>query len=92
MLTKAIMKAKKVNQKGSIVFISSKAALQNTPGNSIYAASKAAVISFSRSCALEYATKGIRANAILPGMVETPFITNGMLSVEDIEKTKLVIC
>lgn len=88
MLTKAIIKAKKVNQKGSIVFISSKAALQNTPGNSIYAASKAAVISFSRSCALEYATKGIRANAILPGMVETPLITNDMLSVEDIEKNK----
>lgn len=88
MLTKSIMKAKKVNKDGSIVFISSKAALQNTSGNSIYAASKAAIVSFSRSCALEYATKGIRANAVLPGMVETPLIYSASLSAEDIEKDK----
>ncbi len=89
MLTKSIMKAKKVNKDGSIVFISSKAALQNMSGNSMYAASKAAIVSFSRSCALEYATKGIRANTVLPGMVETPLIYSGLLSVEDIEKDKV---
>ncbi len=89
MLTKAIMKARKMNKSGSMVFISSKAAIQNTVGNSMYAASKAAIASFSRSCALEYAAQGIRANAVLPGMVETPLIlTNGMLSAEDMEKDK----
>ncbi len=88
LLTKAIMKAKKVNKNGSMVFLSSKAAVQNTPGNSMYAASKAAIISFSRACALEFAGSGIRSNAVLPGMVETPLTMAGMLSVEDIERDK----
>lgn len=88
MLTKSIMKAKRLNHDGSIVFMSSMAARQVTPGNSMYAASKAAIESFSRSCAQEYAGKGIRSNAILPGMVETPLIKNGMLTAEDIERDK----
>lgn len=88
LLTKAIMKAKKMNKEGSMVFMASLAAKIVTPGNSMYAASKAAIESFSRSCALEYAAKGIRANAILPGMVETPLINGGMLSQEDMERDK----
>lgn len=88
MLTKAISKAKKLNKNASIVFTSSKAARVVSPGNSMYAASKAAIESFSRSCALEFATKGIRSNCVLPGMVETPLISNGMLSTEDIERDK----
>ena len=88
LLTKAIMKAKKMNKEGSMVFMASMAARIVTPGNSMYAASKAAIESFSRSCALEYAAKGIRANAILPGMVETPLINGGMLSEVEIERDK----
>ncbi len=88
LLTKAIMKANKMNHDGSMVFMSSMAARQVTPGNSMYAASKAAVESFSRSCAQEYAAKGIRANAVLPGMVETPLITGGMLTEEDMARDK----
>ena len=88
LLTKAIMKAKKMNRDGSMVFMSSMAARQVTPGNSMYAASKAAIESFSRSCAQEYAGKGIRSNAILPGMVETPLTTQGLLSAEAIERDK----
>lgn len=88
LLTKAIMKAKKMNKEGSMVFMASMAAKMVTPGNSMYAASKAAIESFSRSCALEYAAKGIRANAILPGMIETPLINSGMLSEVEIERDK----
>lgn len=88
LLTKAIMKSKKMNRDGSMVFVSSMAARQVTPGNSMYAASKAALESFSRSCALEYAGKGIRSNAILPGMVETPLTMSGMLTQEDIDRDK----
>lgn len=88
LLTKAIMKAKKMNKEGSMVFMASMAARIVTPGNSMYAASKAAIESFSRSCALEYAAKGIRANAILPGMIETPLINSGMLSEVEIERDK----
>lgn len=88
MLTKAIMRAKKMNRGGSMVFLSSMAARQVTPGNAMYAASKAAVDSFARSCAQEYAPMQIRANAILPGMVETPLNKQGALSAEAIERDK----
>ena len=87
-LTKGIMKAKKMNRGGSMVFLSSMAARQVTPGNAMYAASKAAVESFARSCAQEYAPMQIRANAILPGMVETPMNKQGTLSAEAIERDK----
>ena len=83
LLTKALAKAKKFNKGASIVFTSSKAARIVTPGNSMYAASKAAIESFARSCALEFAAK-----AILPGMVETPLVLNGTLSEEDLERDK----
>ena len=87
-LTKAIMKARKMNRGGSMVFVSSMAARQVTPGNAMYAASKAAVESFARSCALEYAPMQIRSNAILPGMVETPMNNAGGLSADAIERDK----
>lgn len=88
LLTKAMMKAKKINNNGSMVFVASMAARQSSVGNAVYAASKAGIESFSRSCAVEYAHKGIRSNAVLPGMIETPLVTNGLLSEEDIEKDK----
>lgn len=88
MLTKALMKAKKMNRGGSMVFLSSMAARQVTPGNAMYAASKAAVESFARSCAQEYAPMQIRANAILPGMIETPLNKQRGLSAEMIERDK----
>lgn len=88
MLTKALMKARKMNRGGSMVFMSSMAARQVTPGNAMYAASKAAVESFARSCALEYAPMQVRANAILAGMVETPLTVKGLLSAEDLERDK----
>lgn len=87
MLTKALMRSKKVNANASFVFVSSKAAIQTTAGNSMYAATKAAIASFARSCAIEYASKGIRANAVHPGMVETSGIDN-MISLEEMEKDK----
>ena len=39
-----------------------------------YAASKAAILGFTRAIALQYAAKGIRANVILPGLMDTPMI------------------
>jgi len=56
---------------GRIVNISSRAWLGNR-GQASYSASKGGIVSFTRSLALEFARNGITANAIAPGIVETP--------------------
>lgn len=56
---------------GTMVNIASVAGLVPFPARAAYDASKGAVISFTRSLALDYAANRIRANAICPGMVET---------------------
>lgn len=86
LLTKEILKKKKLNKGASIVFTSSIAAFSNALGNSLYSASKAAICAYMRSCAKELADKQIRANAICPGMVETKLIRGGALSEEDLQK------
>ena len=57
---------------GSLVGISSLAAVEGMARGQHYAASKAGLIAITRSCAVELARHGIRANAILPGWIETP--------------------
>ncbi len=56
---------------GSIVNISSVTAVQGSPGQVAYSATKGAVISLTKSAAKELAVKGIRVNAVAPGIVET---------------------
>lgn len=63
---------------GSIVNISSSGALAAFPNGSEYCASKAGVLGFTRAAALDYATKGIRINAILPGGTLTPMLAEAM--------------
>lgn len=76
-LTQQILKKKKLNTNASIVFISSIDGTINAHiGNSIYAASKGAVLSMTKSLALELSYKKIRVNAVLPAMTETPLINN----------------
>ena len=73
---KAEIKAMLVQGRGgSIVNIASVSALRNpNPGLALYSASKAAVLSLTRSAAMEYAPQGIRINSVSPGRVVTPMM------------------
>jgi NAD(P)-dependent dehydrogenase (short-subunit alcohol dehydrogenase family) len=63
--------------RGVIVNIASHNAVRSLPVVAVaYAASKAAVIALTREIAMQYAGKGIRANAILPGLMDTPMVTS----------------
>jgi len=57
---------------GSITNIASVGGIRFTLPNIAYATSKAAIIALTRDIALQYATKGIRVNVILPGLMKTP--------------------
>jgi NAD(P)-dependent dehydrogenase (short-subunit alcohol dehydrogenase family) len=59
---------------GAIVNVSSIHAVETTPLVTSYAAAKAALLSLTRSAAIEGKEKGIRVNAILPGAVDTPML------------------
>jgi NAD(P)-dependent dehydrogenase (short-subunit alcohol dehydrogenase family) len=59
---------------GSIVNIASTQALFAVPGSGGYAASKGAVVSMSRTAAVEFAPAGVRVNVICPGLIDTPMV------------------
>ena len=80
--TRLLLKKKKLNLKSSIVFTSSIAAMHSSLGNSMYGASKAAIMAFMHYCARELAGKQIRANAVHPAMINTNLITGGAISSE----------
>ncbi|MBL8230362.1 MAG: glucose 1-dehydrogenase [Bryobacterales bacterium] len=58
----------------SVILVSSAVNVLGLPGMSVYSATKAAVRSFARSMSAELAPKGIRVNALSPGLVETPIL------------------
>lgn len=61
----------KINKNGCIINISSLAGLKSFEGYGIYCATKAAVISLTKTFALEFASKKIRSNCIAPGIIDT---------------------
>jgi NAD(P)-dependent dehydrogenase (short-subunit alcohol dehydrogenase family) len=73
---------------GSIVLVSSGMSQLGIPGHSAYAATKAAIRSFSRTWAAELKTRGIRVNTLSPGPIETPMLNGLFESKEQREEMK----
>ena len=70
-MTKAVQKSMLKERKGSIINMSSVVGVKGNAGQTNYAASKAGIIGFSKSVALELGSRNIRSNVIAPGFIET---------------------
>ena len=70
-LTKAVLRTMLKARAGSIINMSSVVGIQGNAGQANYAASKAGILGFTKSVALELGSRNIRCNAIAPGFIET---------------------
>jgi 3-oxoacyl-[acyl-carrier protein] reductase len=89
LLTREVLKGM-LTRGGSLVFVSSVTAIRGYTGLSVYSATKGALLSFSRSLAREYGSRGIRANCLLPGFLETEMTQS--LSAEDKRRIEKRTC
>lgn len=86
MLQAELLRQKRINKAASIVFVASIASWSPSFGNSIYSASKGAVISYANCLALELAPRKIRVNCISPAMVWTDLILKDGLEEEQLKE------
>ena len=87
LLTQRLLLKKKIKKGASLVFMSSMGVEQVAPGLGIYAASKSGLNAFMRAVATEQASRKVRANAVMAGMVKTELIdTLSQLTEEDIKR------
>mgnify|MGYP001472965129 FL=1 len=82
--TKSVSKFMLKQRAGKIVNITSIVGLIGNPGQANYSAAKAGVIGFTKTCAKEFASRGIQVNAVAPGFIETEMTEK--LNYEDILK------
>jgi NAD(P)-dependent dehydrogenase (short-subunit alcohol dehydrogenase family) len=88
-LTKLLLENKKIKKEASIVYTSSMGGVYNGAiGNGLYGSSKAALVGFVKSLALEVAPRGIRVNTVHPGITETNIYNNTSITPEQLEQEK----
>jgi NAD(P)-dependent dehydrogenase (short-subunit alcohol dehydrogenase family) len=73
---------------GSIITLASQLAIAGGRGNSAYIAAKGAIISLTRTMALDFATDGIRVNAIAPGAIDTPMLRRSFARHAELEPVR----
>ena len=79
-----LFKKKKLNIGASIVFTASIGGISAfVTGSALYGSSKAALNSFTKFCAVEFASRKIRCNSVCPGMINTPMTKPGDFVTED---------
>jgi len=89
-LTRLVLQNKKLNKGASLIYISSINGNNCAYiGSSVYAASKSALTGFMKAVALELAPRGIRANCINPGMIDTDLLNSGSIGQEELEKDRM---
>lgn len=87
LLLKLLIKKRKLKNPSSVVFTASISGYNNVaPANGIYGTSKSALSTYMKYAALELAGKGVRCNAVHPGRINTPLISNRLLTEEDVAK------
>ena len=90
--TKAVLRQMLKQRSGSIINLSSVVGVKGNAGQSNYSSSKAGIIGFTKSVALELGSRNIRCNAIAPGFIETEMtkaLSNDqvMIGQKDLERT-----
>jgi 2-keto-3-deoxy-L-fuconate dehydrogenase len=74
--------------RGSLITIASQLAIAGGRGNSAYIAAKGAIISLTKTMAVDFATDGIRVNAIAPGAIDTPLLKRSFARHAEAEKVR----
>ena len=85
---RAVIPTMQQQRSGSIVTVASQLALAGGSGNSAYIAAKGAILSLTRTMALDFAQDGIRVNALVPGAVDTPMLARGFARRDDPQAAK----
>jgi NAD(P)-dependent dehydrogenase (short-subunit alcohol dehydrogenase family) len=84
LLCRALLPHFLANGGGTIVNVASVGGLIGIPNRAAYCASKAALISLTRSLTVEFAERGIRANCVAPGTTDTPWVDRILAGADDV--------
>ena len=91
LLTAAVVPQMAERGAGSVINVSSVSGLRGTPNRAAYAASKGAVDALTRSLAIEYGRRGVRVNAVAPGVIDTQLWAKNKAIPGVVEQTSALI-